>query len=153
MLKNTFAALLLLNLCACSQMGNRNTQAQYELVTIEQQAKEAIINTPTEFRLPLREDSAAWARVELFFRQYTKSGYPGVRSLPGGGLLVSNISVADDRYAYSVEKYMAGGEMTYLIECRANQALGGVTRYCQPNAQNLARFIKEGQLELSYLAR
>ena len=132
-------------------------QSTFELVSIEDQAKDAVKSADTEFRVSIAEQEAAWDRAMLFFNQYVIQFKPGAESLPGSGNKLSNVSSKTDQYHYSVERYVNNFGSVFLVSCRPNRSLVGLDRssrqLAQRNAQNLARFIKEGQLELSLLAR
>lgn len=123
--------------------------------TVEDQARTAVVASATDFILPSSQAAVAWERGLMFFRQYT-SRFDTVVSAAGSAglskLELSNRRAADDVYVYTLKKRETGNGVRFIIECgprdsRASPALA------QMNGRNLARFVREGTLELSLLSR
>lgn len=134
----------------------------FEVVGVEEQAKSAVAQSPTEFGVRIEDDAAAWSRARYFLSHYTDSGVRIDEAIPGGGRRLSNYqrpatapsreqpTKNSDRYEYLVLKRPQGDMYVYRVVCRPRAAIPAKA-HCQDNARNVARFISEGNLELSLL--
>jgi hypothetical protein len=135
----------LLGLClSCLTLGCVANQPRYEVevITLKDQALSALQSTPTNFSIHSSEDRAAWNRASYFLQQYgggLQEGRPGI--LRGG----SSGSVT-----YEVIRRPDGDQVRYQVSCLPDGSKVTVSE-ATLNAQNLARFIVSGELELSML--
>ncbi|WKZ56763.1 MAG: hypothetical protein QY326_08515 [Bdellovibrionota bacterium] len=169
-MRHTWTIVFILLLCSgCGAKGGPQQRASarpviFEVVTVEEQAKAAVAEMPTEFGVPIENDTAAWSRARYFLNSYTESGVRLDEPLPGGGWRLSNYQRIDgsskqpaakknsDRFEYLILKKPQGDMLLYRVLCRPGTAARTISN-CQENARNVARFISEGNLELSLLKR
>ncbi len=120
---------------------------EVELETMEDQANSAINAAPTTFSvISEAENTLYWARASLFFKQYTdtfKVRKDSVRSVPG----------EKTRFIYEVTRVNKPDATSYTVKCAPGGGVNTSTDVLSRNAKNLARFIREGNLELSLLER
>ena len=145
------SAVILLVGCAPT-----STQPKREIITpryevekepIEDQANSAINAAPTTFSvISEAENTLYWDRASLFFKQYTdtfKVKKDLVRSVPG----------EKTRFVYEVSRVNKPDATSYTVKCAPGGGVNTSTDVLLRNAKNLARFIREGNLELSLLER
>jgi len=151
-----FYILILSSLIACGQFGGMNKpKLEFEVVGVREQALEALAATPLEFELLPSEDDESWERAHIFLSKYTdKYRLTNIQ----GDLVLNSSPQAGERYSYRVSKHYNGTAYQYNVDCIPNQAGQGTSGFeiapnAQRNAKNLARFIKDGQLEVSLLER
>ena len=108
--------------------------------------------TPTVFSVPFADDPYSWERARFFLENYigSSSGHTSVvtRVVGDRWSLASNPTV--QQYVYEVSKDAGEGAYTYQVSCIPGT--GGDINQAVLNAGNLARFIREGKLEISLLA-
>jgi hypothetical protein len=118
-----------------------------EVETMEDQANSAVNASPTSFSVKsAAEDNLYWARASLFFKQYTDSFHVNkdtVKSVPG----------QKSRFIYEVSRVNEPLATKYTVKCVSGGGINTSTDVLARNAKNLARFIREGNLELSLLER
>jgi len=124
---------------------------EIEIESVEQQAFIAVTSTPLEFLVPLKDADEAWGRAKLFFSQYT-SAEGLTRELGPRTSEVVTETETTDPYRYSVLRLITPTGYRFSVKCAPN---GGksTTALAERNGKNLARFIREGTLEVSLLAR
>lgn len=147
--------------------GQDSTEARVEVETPEDQALQAIAATPTEFSLGFGEAQYAWERAEVFFNTHTDGAfikmasgdgrlglapgsqdYASITNAPGGKVRAGS----RDRFVYDVKRSGVRGGYRFSVSCiPATQS--GDKNAAKRNALNLARFIKDGQLEAALLVR
>ena len=121
-----------------------------DLDTMQRQLATDIETAPTRFRIPLEDDRQAWSRAILFFKMYVNSPREVVHGARAGSDFITNVGVAAERFQYTISRAPDQAGYRYTIECQTSPAQRA---QCQKNARNVARFIREGQLELSHFAR
>lgn len=143
-----FSCLAMAALGACSgSTGPAPARYEVEVQTVEEQALEEVLAAPTDFTVASVEADAAWARAALFFDRYTSTG--GVfTSTREAEVLASRGGPAS--YRYEVVRAPAGAAYRFQVRCSPR---GGAPSLAERNARNLARFIRDGNLELSLLAQ
>ncbi len=121
--------------------------------TPEEQARQEVVETPTVFNVPFADDPHSWERARFFLENYLggESGHASavMRVVGDRWSLVSNPGVQP--YSYEVAKDVGDGGFTYQVSCTSG--VGGDPSQAALNAGNLARFIREGKLEVSLLSR
>jgi hypothetical protein len=155
-------SILALSGCATEKVrsgsiANLSHASAYEKLEVaatpEDQARDEVLATPTEFVVPMEEDRFAWERARFFLENYG-----------GGGATPSNavVKVVGSRrglssapgpspYTYEVFKDFSGEQgYRYSVRCVTTQ---GDASDAALNAGNFARFIRDGKLEVSLLAR
>jgi hypothetical protein len=151
-----FASAVLLQLltgCAFAPPASEVVAPHYEIEveTVEAQAASAVASTPLEFLVPLEEADGAWGRARLFFSQYV-SGDEVVTEVSGRTSEISTATENGERFRYKVRRTITPNGYRFVVECA--QPKGDEPDFpAQQNARNLARFIREGTLELTLLAR
>jgi len=124
---------------------------EIEVESVEQQALGAVASTPLEFLVPLQEADEAWSRALLFFSQYTSAeGRP--REVGPRLVEVSTEGESSDPYRYTVRRLVTPQGYSFAVKCEANGA-ERIAGLAEQNGRNLARFIRDGTLEVSLLAR
>jgi hypothetical protein len=127
--------------------------------TTEEQARREVLSTPTNFIIPLDSDKEAWERATFFLENY--SNPVQFKDAKGGRAAALITSVVGSRwtlanppgngsYSYQVSKQaMSKNGYRYLVVCQPR--VGGNKYQASLNGANLARFIKDGKLEVSLL--
>ena len=131
--------------------------------TPQDQALHAIAAAPREFQLNFGEAQYAWERTQIFFSSHTdgaflkmaseggtsgSENYASITNAPGGRVR----SGAKDNFIYDVRKIPVRGGFRFQVNCVPASATGDKNA-AKRNALNLARFIKNGELEASLLVR
>lgn len=130
---------------------------QFEQIGPKQQAIEALNSTPTQFVMDFPEDPNSWERAFIFFNKYTARQSIFESDKPVWNSKISNFNAPSDSFHYEVTRRLEKNGFKYSISCIPNPQLidSKVASNDQAalNARNLARFIREGTLEVSLLAR
>jgi hypothetical protein len=120
--------------------------------TPEEQARQEVLITPTVFSVPFADDPYSWERARFFLENYvggeSRHASAVTKVVGDRWSLASNPAV--QQYSYEVSKDAGEGGFTYQVSCVAG--VGGDVGQAGLNAGNLARFIREGKLEVSLLA-
>lgn len=155
-------------LASCSPGGNRpkgvfshlpdasNGVSLEVAESVDQQAAAEVAATSPTFSVSIDEDGASWMRAKLFFEKFltTDSGSktPVITKIMGRKwVLLSSPSVAGN-YSYEVSKDELPGAYRYQVRCTQRNNLGQ-QQIAEMNARNVARFIRDGKLEISLLTR
>ncbi len=121
--------------------------------TPEEQARQDVVSTPTVFDVAFADDPDSWDRARFFLENYLggNAGHTSAVSRIVGERwsLASNPAV--QQYSYEVSKDAGASGFTYQVSCVSG--VGGDPAQAALNAGNLARFIREGKLELSLLTK
>jgi hypothetical protein len=119
--------------------------------TPEQQARQDVLNTPTVFNVSFADDPYSWERARFFLENYLggDAGHASAvtRIVGERWSLASNPAI--QQYSYEVSKDAGDSGFTYQVSCMPG--VRGDPEQAALNAGNLARFIREGKLELSLL--
>lgn len=144
--------LTLLILSSCSLKNKRNSGIFYqpeeyevEFESVEDQARKSISYTKRNFHIPAERIIPAWDRVYMFFNVFVKSK----PSIAHSNRIVGN----SKNYTYEIIRKNAnkGLEgMFYEVICK-DRRFNKETDISILNAKNLARFIKDGTLEVGLL--
>ena len=124
---------------------------EYEVVDTSQIAVENIKATPKQFVLEGTPNNQAWERGRLFLDKYINGSNLSVVSRGSESVeRLESKSSASVNYKYRIERIRAGEMYKYSIECsplstNANNISADL------NARNLARFLKDGTLEVDQL--
>ncbi len=125
----------------------RLTPTAVEVVTIEDQARDAVAAVPTEFLLVAPESGLAWSRARDFFALYAKSSLA-----VDSDTLLSDRGKSSGRFFYEIERSPTNRGTRFAVRCFPVQGNAIVSSSIQ-NARNVARFLRDGVLELSLLER
>lgn len=140
MLRGKFVIPALILLTACS-----HPVPKIEVVSFKEQVREEIEEHPTQFQVPKQSDAQAWTRAQLFFRDYELT-----TPIVSKNEIKSNPK-AESRFLYQISRVGRGKEVEYVVNCVGREPRD--TESAEVNARNVARFLKEGQLELSLLTK
>lgn len=150
-------ALALAPLCGCANKPYAGPVIA-GVETIEEQALKEVLNAPLNFVVPYPEAPYSWERAKLFFERYTTN----YEQIPPAALkyfppqqtevLLSNAKARSDDFLYRVRKRAAGQGFYYVVDCRPRSSRVSALE-ADRNGRNLARFIRAGKLELSWLKR
>ena len=123
---------------------------QIERVSVKDQALAEIEAAPLEFLIEFQNDSAVWQRAKSFFPLYL-----GEVSAPGPLGKENQICSGlknNPTYSYCIKRSPGKGGMRYQVSC-APVGPEATPVFAERNARNLARFLREGTLEVSLLER
>jgi len=149
------AVLTLLSACSSSVKPRTPHTLQYELVSPQEQSLEALRAAELRFNVDMGEDQAAWTRANYFFDKYAHSKSVSEELAPVWKTRISSAGGGGAKYLYKVEKILAKEGFNYSVSCNINPSgkPPGSPGAADLNARNLARFIREGRLELDLLER
>jgi hypothetical protein len=144
-------ALFLILLTGCSVGSNGHSKSvyagdsdSYDVLSISEQLTRELENYPTKFILPVDEGKPSLERTFFFFKNYTSSFSPHNPSTTSRMINFSNDN-SRDKILYRVSRVLTKQGFRYTVSA---SDLGNPQKsaIC---AANLARFIKEGKVELS----
>jgi hypothetical protein len=155
--------LVILALSACStQRSQRGSLADLSQAsahgleveaTPEEQARDEVMSTPTEFEVSIEHDRYAWERARFFLEKYSspdsETHNPVVKIVGSRRGLAS--PPTNGSYSYEVFKDFHPDGYRYSVQCIPGP--GGEIRQALLNASNFARFIRDGKLEVSLLSQ
>ena len=120
--------------------------------TSRDQARQEILETPTTFDIQFEDDRNSWDRARFFLENYI--GLPAGTSSVVTRVVGVRWSLASNpaqaAYSYEVAKDATRAGFTYYVSCTPGAT--GNSSQAALNAANLARFIRDGKLEMSLLA-
>ena len=120
--------------------------------TPEDQARAEVLSAPTEFLVPIEQDRFAWERARFFLENYgsgTGSQSNAVVKVVGSRRGLAS-APGPSPYTYEVFKDFSAAGYQYSVRCSSSE---GDAELATLNAGNFARFIRDGKLEVSLLAR
>ena len=114
---------------------------------------QSVDSTPQNFVIPFSVEALSWERARLFFAKYTKD--PVISELDReGNKLELRAQTPELTYSFIVERTLESAGYKYRVFCLPNLGKHESTSILATrNAKNLARFIKDGELELTLLAK
>ncbi len=119
--------------------------------TSRESAKREVLQAPRTFTVSKSDDSYSWDRARFFIENYSEvvGGQRAavVRIVGEQWALVSH--PASTGYHYEVTREPRADRFVYTVSCAAD-SLGNKTQ-ADLNEGNFARFVREGQLEVSLL--
>ena len=124
-------------------------RAQLEAIPPQIEILEQVRNSPTEFTLAVTDTRYAWERAELFFKKHTAQSKFSAGK--GDSVTLSNSS-AKERITYMVEKHGVKAGTRFSVRC-SSSTQGVAREEVNVQCRNLARFIREGVLEESFVYR
>lgn len=133
--------------CSVSQPA---AQRKVNVDVMKKQIVQDLQVVPTRFLISVAEDNSAWARAQLFFKMYVNEPDKVVHGSRSGINFITNVGVPKEKYQYTISRAQAPKGFDYSVKCNSSSAL---VAQCDSNAKNVARFVREGQLELSHFAR
>lgn len=148
---SSFVILGYLMLCSCAPFiyspSARPKPIAIEAVSSHDEALLQIQSAPTRFFIDVENNAAAWERARFFLTQYTGPGRVDIQSTADREQLTK---VSESGFRYHISRTFESGGAQYHVICTPTQA-GADTTTALLNAKNLARFIREGELELSQI--
>lgn len=145
--------------CAPAVFTHSRASVAYEFEHIgpKQQAIEAVNATPTQFVVEFPNDPTSWERAFIFFNKYTERQSIYESDKPVWNSKISNDNAPADSFYYEVTRRLESNGFRYNISCTTNpkHMNSGINSQdqAQLNARNLARFIRDGTLEVSLLVK
>lgn len=119
--------------------------------TSREHAKKQILNAPRTFEISKSEDAYSWDRARFFIENYSDTSgrrkSAVMRVIGGQWALASHPSLQG--YRYQVIKRAHADSYVYTVSCAPDAS--GNQLQAELNEGNLARFVREGQLEMSLL--
>ncbi len=132
----------------------RSDNSNIELdATVEDQARAEALNSPRLFFVSFEDDTYSWERARFFLENYVgaAAGHNSVVTKVVGDRLSLASNPGVQAYQYEVVKDSTDGGFNYSVFCAAGA--GGDSQQADLNAGNLARFVRDGRLELSLLPK
>ncbi len=123
-----------------------------EVESVEQQALNAILAMPAQFVIDFSENYYAWERAQLFFDLNTSERAVLVDP-ESGSEVVSNRNGSYDNFWYSVKRSPTNEGVLYRVSVVPRTPSEAARTDAVINAGNLARFIRDGILERSFIKR
>lgn len=123
--------------------------------SVQEQALDSLMQTPTSFPIEYRADRHAWERARVFFDKYLsppdQKNQAVVTKVRKETWILTNRDLRPSHFIYEVKRVDGRKGYTYSVSCEpvGNSA----SQDAQMNARNLARFIRDGSLEVSLLRR
>lgn len=120
-------------------------------MTIERTSSQELIleeieGMPTQFSLDIPSSKAAWVRAVLFVQEHTK-GSAEIEP----NKIVSCSNHPENQFVYRISKNDSEMGATFEITCEPIEKTPANQAAALLNAKNLARFLRNGELELSLL--
>lgn len=142
-------------LCLCACVGGKSAPTSgvvVSAVSSEEESLAALHGAPLDFEVAYPQASYSWERACAFFKQYTAKSAQvvlGPADSTDAPVLLTNRS-SGDRIIYEVRKTAATrGGLRFLVSSRAREGVIFQEDFLKMRAQNLARFIRDGNLDLS----
>ncbi len=152
-MKSVILIALVIFAASCSAPQSK-PRYEYEVITIQELAAQAVNEAPTDFVVSAADQSVAWERSKLFFATYTSGVKEEEFDYPKPGISLVTKARDKDKYIYEVEHTETDQGYRYVVSCSRNTSKRGNSDFqARRNAQNVARFIRDGNLELSLLDR
>lgn len=157
-----FAAFIQSILIGCGASSSTRHYGELEVASVvspKEQAIEEIQNTPKEFVVDHSEALITEQRLNIFLSQYLPNESHGIpansadvvsRKAAFGGPMVH--VARSSNFLYTITQSFTQDGLRYQVKC-ASVAAGKGKIEADLNARNLARFIKDGMLEVSVLAK
>lgn len=152
----TSVSFLLLACCltsACALQDPNSSKSVYveqsdNLVveTLDEQLDEKLLKYPTRFVVPVADGKTTLERAIFFFKNHTSTFTPQNPSVTAKNLNLTN-EKSGDRNLYRVARVLTGEGFRYSVQAAAGRG----NRQSALLAANLARFIREGQIEMGLL--
>jgi hypothetical protein len=153
--------IVILQVTACSLSGSPKGSiadvvgaSQHGLevaATTEDLARSEVLQSPTDFDVTIEQDRYAWERTHLFLENYVEPQRSPVRPITkvvGSRWGLASPAVQGG-YVYEVWREAIPDGFHYSVRCLS--APEASKEQAALNAANLARFIRDGKLELSLL--
>lgn len=128
---------------------------QIDIVSSNDEELAEIKSTPLSFEVLFPEATYAWERAQLFFSSYLGGGeHQRIQSAPGvTGFSLSNAKITHHQFVYEVIKSRGSTGEHFLVRCNPRtQQQSPSARASRLRAQNLARFIRSGKLDLGLVS-
>lgn len=120
--------------------------------TTQDQARNEVLSTPTEFDLTIEQDRYSWERARFFLENYVQAAQAPV--IPVTKVIGSRWALSSppssDQYVYEVWREAIPDGFHYSVKCLASSDIADQSQALL-NAANLARFVRDGKLEVSLL--
>ena len=150
--KNFLLLSLLLVFSSCSLVQKDNTSVYasgsgYEIESVADQLTSVLEAYPTRFTVPIGEGKQSLERAFFFFKTYTSSFTPGDISATDRNINLTS-EKSNDATRYRVSRVLVKEGFRYSVSAsfKKDQTKSAIM------ASNLARFIKDGNLEISLLS-
>jgi hypothetical protein len=144
-----FACCHILTSCFANTSGtNQPLQPiAIEAVSSEEESLLQIQSSPTRFFVDVENNAAAWERAHFFLVQYAGPGRVELQSSSDREQLSK---VSKTGFRYQITRNFENGGAQYQVFCSPKQA-GVANNDALMNAKNLARFVREGELDLGLI--
>ena len=142
MKKIFLCSLLLLGGCSLGSSG-----PEIEKIPSQQVLLESLDGVPTTFHLDREASREAWTRALYFMNHYTV-GVPEEKT----NALVSS-SGDENRFRYVINKMNKKDGVTFQVLCTVKENEPLTQGAADQNARNVARFLREGTLEVNLLTQ
>ena len=121
--------------------------------TTQDQARNEVLSTPTEFDLTIEQDTYSWERARFFLENYVQAAQAPaipVTKVVGSRWALSSPPTSSGHYVYEVWREAIPDGFHYSVKCLASSDTADQSQALL-NSANLARFVRDGKLEVSLL--
>jgi hypothetical protein len=123
--------------------------------SVDQQAAQEIAAFSPKFTVPIDEESVVWSRAKLFLEKFlptTGVNTPVIMKIVGKRWVLASNPKIPGGYNYEISRDELPGSYRLHVRCTPKSNAFS-TQAAEMNARNVARFLKEGKLEVSLLAK
>ena len=123
--------------------------------SVDQQAAQEIGAFPAQFIIPIDEEPVVWSRAKLFLEKFlptTGVTTPVIMKVVGKRWVLASNSKIPGGYGYEISRDELPGSYRLSVKC-VPKSKEFSQQAAEMNAKNVARFLKEGRLEVSLLAK
>lgn len=125
---------------------------EYEVVSSEEQELRLIQDQKLEFYVDSQDLTRSWQRAEIFSEQYLGITPTYVYSISKNKPDSVGLQFSSENFSYIVQKEKHGRAFLLRVQCSPKNSKADPSK-AELNAKNLARFIKDGRLQLSLLVK
>lgn len=148
-----------LALCSCGSARPKPPPLQFEVISREEQIVSAVDGFSPTFMVPYKDDDLVWNRARYFFGQYTPYAAHIINKPFGEGTILAppphtegagSEESSPGSYSFVIEKTRNAQVRAYLytVACTTRSTAASAFQATR-NGKNLARFMKDGEVELS----
>lgn len=134
---------------SCSVLGvGTNRKVAFDTISSQEETLIQIQNSPTHFSLSIEENEAAWERARFFLEQYAGKGKISSEHSSDRDVMTK---IGSSGFRYQMVRQFEKGKVGYQVFCTPKDSKRSNAEALL-NAKNVARFVREGELEISQLA-
>lgn len=124
------------------------SNVQFDRISSQEDTLQQIQATPTRFSMPIEENQAAWERARFFLERYAGKGKIQSDKQHDRDTMTK---MSSSGFRYQFIRQFERGEAHFQVFCTPAKGSANSTADALLNAKNVARFLKDGELEVSRL--